>query len=171
MSLRFGVSQSGKFIKSIVLNVKKATLEFEKDIMEVGKEAHRFMIDFIASKTTTSVINLRNSTPLVQAIDFVNLSDVYGVGWGVGTIAKLEEDSYHFELIGKGGKHPNAGGFVPGQFEGDGVFVYAPYSGTGIVISTNAVIEPMNYVANTQQFVESRIKQIANKYERKVRVQ
>lgn len=165
MSLNFRVSQSGNTIKNIIANVKLATLDFITEIMMLGKESHQYMIDFIKANTKTSVENLRNSTPLVEAIDFVSLSDSLGIGWGIGTIAKLEEDSYHFMLIDQGGKHPNAGGFVPGEFTSTGVFVYAPYSGTGIIIGVNAVIAPMHYVSNTVSFVEKRIQQIVRKYQ------
>ena len=174
--IKFNIRKVGKSFKQIAVEAKIASDEFRHDLLMLGQDAHQFMIDYIKQNTTTSVKNLRNSTPLTEAVDYIPYDNPSGVGFSIGTITKLDEDSPHWYLIDVGGMHPMADkafpdNFVPGQWEGDGIFVYAPYNGTGIRMAVvNNVIEPMNYVQATIDYMDSGLQKIIQKYRFKLSV-
>ena len=168
---RINIKQIGIPIKTIITNQKRKDNQLIADIMKLGKKTHQFMLDFIAKKTKTSVENMRNSTSLIEAITFNYYNSATGFGWAIGDINVLKSDSPHWYWVNYGGKHPLADkqypkNFVPGYFSGAGVFIYAPYNKTGIIVSTQKIFEPMGYIEATRAFLDSEIQKVLNRYNR-----
>jgi len=165
--MKITIKQRGVPIRKMIDDEIKNSKKFQRRIMTLGKKAHRFMLEFIASHTQTfKDVPQSDAQPLIETIDFEEMYSVSGFGWGIGDIETLKKVSRHYELINYGGKHPQAGKKVPGYFQSAGIFTYAPYSGHFITIGVDTVIEPMDYIQATLNYLDIQLKKTLAKYGR-----
>lgn len=165
--LKVTTTQIGKPLKTIIIHEENRIRQLSESIIDLGKRTHQFMIDFIKENTNTQkTIRQNDAKPLIEVIDFKYFQNVSGFGWGIGSIDKLNAESKQWAIINYGGKHPQAGKVVPGFFENTDVFLYAPNSGSFITIGIDTVIEPMDYIQATRNFLDVELKIILDKFNR-----
>lgn len=164
-NINLRVQQIGKPISSIIISHKAKMSRLTTELMQLGKDTYRFMIDYIASHTKTAKeMPQSDAQPLVDTIDYNEYAGVSGFGWSIGNIDKLNRSARQWAIINYGGKHPQAGKKIPGAFAGSNLFIYAPYSGQFITVGVNTIIKPMDYIQVTRNYLDKSLKRIVRKF-------
>ena len=122
---------------------------FKKEFVRTGRNIHRFMIEYLKANTKGS--SNASEQHVHKEIDFNFMDEPFRVTVEIGDIAKLDANAPWWKLQNYGGTHPMAGRFVPGAWSGR-KFRYDPGSGRGMVVSSGAVISPINYIENAEHF-------------------
>lgn len=165
--MKITIKQRGVPIRKMIDDSVKNTKKFQRRIMTLGKKAHRFMLEFIAKNTKTfKDVPQPDAKPLIETIDFEEMYTASGFGWGIGDIGVLNQESKHWAIINYGGKHPQAGKKIPGYFQSQGIFTYAPYSGHFITIGVDTIIEPLDYIQATLNYLDIQLKKTLALYGR-----
>ena len=152
---RIKIQKIGRPIEQIIIKNNYFSAKFRRKLMNLGLRVHSHMLEYIAKNTTTfKEVPQSDAQPLIETIDFTEYQGEFGFGWGIGNIAVLNAQAKHWAIINYGGKHPQAGKQIPGEFTNSGVFAYASGSGKFISVGINTVILPMGYIEEARLYMD-----------------
>jgi len=161
MPLRFNIRVRGKTIQSISADANKLEPDLKRRLNVLGMETLGFVKSYISGHKKRSQAGDPPKLENAMEITF------YPLGWGIGEIDKLNKEAPHwywinFGVAQSGRRIPPSTKEFPklhGQFQPN---ANGRFKKGGFPIFPQKAITAMNYIENTQAFINAQIPVLFN---------